>query len=262
MIRMKITGLFSICLILLTARCVDAPRGDLLDGVKAGGVGRINVTAVFSHPDDESFYTGGTLLKMKKNPAVRLHIVCLTNGNKDEAKDNLGITEMQLAVLRIRELEYAAHILGADSIDCLNYDDQGLASADRKALKRRIIDALARTRADIVITHDPYGISGHQDHIVCSNVTSAAFQASRAQRLYYVTMTPVRYRFNLLFSLSDDPSERSIPSIAIDISAEKTMKKLALYSHVTQRHFSFWNALGMYEDLLFDSECFKLAASR
>ncbi len=259
---MKITGFLSIFLILLTAQCADVPHGDLMDSVKADGVGRINVTAVFSHPDDESFYTGGTLLKMKKNPAVRLHIVCLTNGNKDEAKDNLGVTEERLAVLRIRELEYAAHILGADSVDCLDYDDQGLASADRKALMRRIIDALARTKADIVITHDPYGISGHPDHIVCSAVTSAAFQASRAQRLYYVTMTPARYRFNLIFALSDDPAERSRPTIAVDISGEKTMKKLALYSHVTQHHFSFWNALGMYEDLLFDHEHFKLVASR
>lgn len=237
-------------------RCADLPPGDILDGVKPGRNGAIDIITIFSHPDDEVFYVGGTLLKAKKDPRVRLHVLCLTNGNLDEAKENLNITPKQLACFRLKELEMASAVLGADSVSCLDYDDQGLVKGDQGRLLWQVSAAVAKTDAEIIVTHDPFGISGHPDHITCSKVALLAYKRSRAQRLYYVTMSPARYRFNLIFALSDDRAEKSRPSLRVDISAEKKMKKLALYSHVTQHHFSFWNGIAMCEDLLFDSEYF------
>ncbi len=46
--------------------CSDVPTGSLLEGVKPGPDGKINVVTVFSHPDDETFYTGGTLPEDEK----------------------------------------------------------------------------------------------------------------------------------------------------------------------------------------------------
>mgnify|MGYP001094564155 CR=1 FL=1 len=251
-----------VCLALGLAGCAGYPEGSLLDGVRPGADCRINVMAVFAHPDDESFYTGGTLIKLGKDPRVRLHVLCLTNGNMDEAKDNLGITREMLGRMRVKELESAAMVLGASTAACMGYDDQGLAGADGAELSARVEDAVRKAGADVIITHDPYGLSGHEDHIVCSRVATAAFSETDAQRLYYVTMSPARYRFNLLFALSDSPAEKSVPTVRVNIRAEKTMKRLALYAHVTQHHFSFWNALAMREDLLFDYEHFALAGAR
>jgi N-acetylglucosamine malate deacetylase 2 len=250
------------CLALGLAGCARYPEGSLLDGVRPGADGRIHVIAVFAHPDDESFYTGGTLIKLRKDPRVRLHLLCLTNGNRDEAKDTLGISGEMLGRLRVKELESAALVLGADTVACPGYDDQGLAGADHALLLGLVQDAVRKAGAHVIITHDPYGLSGHEDHIVCSRVATEAFGATDAQRLYYVTMTPARYRFNLLFALSDSPAEKSVPTMRVDVRAEKTMKRLALYAHVTQHHFSFWNALAMREDMLFDYEHFTLAGAK
>jgi LmbE family N-acetylglucosaminyl deacetylase len=242
--------------------CSDVPAGSLLDGVKPGPDGKINVVTVFSHPDDETFYTGGTLLKIKKDPRVRLHIVCMTNGNMDEAKENLGITKDQLGKFRKEELKLAGLVLGADSVVCLDYDDQGLEPADKEIMLKRVLDEINKNKAAIIITNDPFGLSGHSDHIACNAVAKKAFDKSSAQRLYYITMTPWRYKYNLIFALSDSKAEKSKPSLRVDISKEKKLKKLALYSHVTQANFSFWNSIAMTEDLWYNYEYFTLAGQK
>jgi LmbE family N-acetylglucosaminyl deacetylase len=242
--------------------CSKVPEGSLLDGVKPGLDGKINIVTVFSHPDDETFYTGGTLIKMKKDPRVKLHIVCLTNGNMDEAKDNLGISKEQLGNFRKEELKLAGRVLGADSVVCLDYDDQGLVPADKGIMLKRVLDEINKNNADIVITNDPFGLSGHSDHIVCNEIAKKAFDLSAARKLYYVTMEPWRYKYNMIFALSDSKADKSKPTIRVDISKVKKLKKLALYSHVTQANFSFWNSIGMTEDLWYDYEYFTLAGSK
>lgn len=242
--------------------CSHVKTGSLLDGVKPGPDGKINVVTIMSHPDDETFYTGGTLIKMKKDNRVALHIVCLTNGNMDEAKENLGITKEQLGDFRKEELKLASLVLGADSVVCLDYDDQGLEPADKDVMLGRVLDEVIRDNAAIIITHDPFGLSGHPDHIVCSRIAKKAFDESGAQALYYVTMTPCRYRYNMIFALSGSDAEKARPTIRVDISKEKKLKKLALYSHVTQANFSFWNSIAMTEDLWYDYEYFTLAGRK
>jgi LmbE family N-acetylglucosaminyl deacetylase len=242
--------------------CSQVPTGSLLDGVRPGVDGKINVVTVFSHPDDETFYTGGTLLKMKKDPRVRLHIVCMTNGNMDEAKENLGITKDQLGKFRKEELKLAGLVLGADSVVCLDYDDQGLEPANKELMLTRVLNEINKNDAGIIITNDPFGLSGHSDHIVCSEVAKKAFEKSPAQRLYYITMTPWRYKYNMIFALSDSKAEKSKPTIRVDITKEKKLKSLALYSHVTQANFSFWNSIAMTEDLWYSYEYFTLAGQK
>lgn len=242
--------------------CSHVPTGSLLDGIKPGPDGKINIVTVFSHPDDETFYTGGTLIKMKKDPRVTLHIVCLTNGNMDEAKENLGITKDQLGKFRKEELNLAGLVLGADSVVCLDYDDQGLEPADKDVMLKRVLNEINRNNATMIITNDPFGLSGHPDHIVCSDIAKKAFNESTAQRLYYVTMTSCRYKYNMIFALSDSKADKSKPTILVDISKEKTLKRLALYSHVTQANFSFWNSIAMTEDLWYSYEYFTLAGQK
>jgi LmbE family N-acetylglucosaminyl deacetylase len=261
-VKIILSAFSAIAALSVFSGCSHIPTGSLLEGIRPGADGKINVVTVFSHPDDETFYTGGTLIKMKKDPRVKLHIVCLTNGNMDEAKENLSISKEKLGELRKEELKLAGMVLGADSIVCLDYDDQGLEPADKYVMLKRVLDELNINDATIIITHDPFGLSGHSDHIVCSEVAKKAFDKSPAQRLYYITMTPCRYKYNLIFALSDSKAERSKPTIRIDISKEKKLKSLALYSHVTQANFSFWNSIAMTEDLWYSYEYFTLAGQK
>lgn len=129
---------------LLPIACEDVPAGDLLAGVAAKPDGTIHVVTVLSHPDDETFYVGGTLIKLKTDPRVRLHILCATDGGKDEAKDKLHVTERRLGRIRLKELALASEVLGADEVSTFDYADRGLAQADQTVLRQRVRDALLR----------------------------------------------------------------------------------------------------------------------
>ena len=240
-----------------------APQGDLLHQVAPGPDGKIHVVTVFAHPDDETFYEAGTLLKMKEDPRVVLHILCLTVGDKDVAKDRLKITPERLGRIRTKELEAAGAVLGADEVISLGYHDQGLAAADEAAMVKQVLQVLDRVGAQIVLTHDPYGISGHPDHITGSRVARQAFAQSQAgRRLFYVTLPHSRYFITSQFSMFHGQAERARPTVRVKIHAQKRLKRAALYAHSTQQHFSFWNGLEMKEDLLYNFEYFTLAESR
>ncbi|OGP61533.1 MAG: hypothetical protein A2V67_20240 [Deltaproteobacteria bacterium RBG_13_61_14] len=238
------------------------PEGDLLQRVQPGPEGKIDLLTVFAHPDDETFYEAGTLLKLTADPRVRLHILCLTLGDRDAAKDKLGISAERLGRIRVQELEAAAAVLGAEEVIELGYHDQGLAAADPATLVGQVREVMERTGAEVVITHDPYGITGHPDHLAASRAAREAFGQSAGQRLYYVTLPPLRYSCNRLFSTFPGEAERARPTLRVQIRGEKRLKKAALYAHSSQKHFSFWNGLAMKEDLLYNYEYFTLAESK
>lgn len=237
------------------------PGGSLLDGVKPGGDGMIDVLTVFAHQDDETIYGGGAVLLMKKDPRVRLHIMCLTLGQLSEAKDRLGITPEHLARIRVHELQTAAAVYGAEEVIQLDYSDQGLKTADREKLIGQILETINRVGAEIVITHDPLGFTGHPDHIVCSSVATEAFNRSSAERLYYPTLPAYLYRAVKKFRIGGTDIEPARPTMKIDISSVKKLKRMAFYAHASQKHFSGVNIPGGAMMAL-DHEYYTLAASR
>jgi N-acetylglucosamine malate deacetylase 2 len=216
----------------------SAPAGSLLDGIKPGADGKIDILTVFAHEDDESIYGGGALLAAKKDPRVRLHILCLTLGDKSDAMKKLRITEEQQGVIRPAELKLAGTVLGAEEVIQFTYHDQGLTSADQSKLIGEIKGVMDRVGAEIVITHDVNGITGHPDHITCSAATTAAFKQSQAQRLYYPLLSPHLYGLRFVFGPEAVKRKPSPAAFKVDIKDEKRMKKLAMYSHVTQQAFS------------------------
>ena len=251
-------------LILLTAFAASAriPETDLLAGVVPGPDGKIDVLTVFAHPDDETFYLAGTLLKLKDDPRVRLHIYCLTNGGKDEAARNLRISEAELGRIRVGELAAAGNVLKADTILDQNYPDQGLAGADFAVLRQQILDRMIAVGAEVVITHDTLGISAHPDHATCHRAVVAAFADGPAQRLYYVSMARGRYRANRAVSFFHAEGKPDFATLKVDIRKYKKLKYLALCSHASQKNFSTWNGLAVYEDMMYNHEFFVLGASK
>lgn len=235
------------------------PEGDLLAGIEPGPDGKIDVLTVFAHQDDESVYGGGALLLLKRDPRVRLHMLCMTLGDRSEAKDRLGIAADELARMRVEELETAAAVYGAEQVIQFGYHDQGLASAGREELAERLWAEMDRTGAELVITHDPGGITGHPDHVMTSAAATDAFSLSKANRLYYVTWPRSLYRLPYSFSGFRAKAEPARPTLRVNIRGVKRLKKLAMYSHASQRHFSGVGPL-MKIVGLFNYEYFALAA--
>jgi LmbE family N-acetylglucosaminyl deacetylase len=237
-------------------------KGDLLEGVKPGPDGMIDVLTVFAHQDDESIPGGGALLKMKKDPRVRIHIMCLTLGDMSEAKDWLKITPAHLGRIRSEELETAAAVYQAEQVIQLQYHDQGLTSADQEQLVAEVRQVIEQVGAEIVITHEPSGTTGHPDHITTSRTATQAFPASCAQRLYYVTVPRYIYVIRSAFSPVLNPGgeipDPVWPTLRVNIREEKKLKHLAMYSHASQKHFSLVG-IGMDMMGVIPAEWFALA---
>ena len=225
-------GKIVITFVMLLALSASAavPDGSLIEGVKPGADGRIDVLTVFPHQDDETIFVGGAIMKLKTDPRVRVHIMCLTLGDMSEANRILKITPETQGRIRSAELRAAAQVLGADEVIQLDYHDQGLEPADQIELRSYILSEITRTDAELVITYGPDGVTGHSDHKAGSKAATAAFKQSGAQRLFYVVATG---------SLKMPGSRGSYePTVKVDVRPYKKMKLLAIDEHATQKWFA------------------------
>jgi len=217
------------------------PEGDLLDGVDPGPDGRIDVLTVFAHPDDESIYGGGTLIKIKKDPRVRLHILCLGVGDWPAQAREIGIDSSQLVKIRASELRNAAEVLQAEQVIQWTYLDGSLSSQNPEKLAKDIVDVIELVGAEMVITHDPAGITRNPDHLTCSRVATEAFEKSSAKRLYYPTLPAPLYKAAMSFMRDEwegEPVEPAKPTFDVDIREEKDLKRMACYAHASQMFYS------------------------
>ena len=149
----------------------------------------LSLLAVFAHPDDEGFGSGGTLAMLVKRGA-KVTLVCATNGDVGEISDPSLATPDNLAQVRQEELRQAMAVTGVSDIRFLNYRDSGMVGADdnthpdslhqaepAKAVGQ-IVDIIREVQPEAIITHDPSGGYGHPDHrAVCQHATAAFHQA-------------------------------------------------------------------------------------
>lgn len=167
--------------------------------------------AVFGHPDDESFYMGGSLIRLA-NAGVRVHLVAITDGNKTYYPGN---DSRQLAQIRRKEMKSVAHQVLAKSLTFLGRDDGRYRVDDR--LVRDIQAKIEEHRPDYLFLFEPEAPAQvyHKDH---RNAGVATLEAAR------------RARFSgLLLAYSTSAS-----NLAIDISDEWPRVETLLATHASQ----------------------------
>ncbi len=225
----------------LPAASLMVPEGDLMEGVEPGPDGKIDVLTVFAHPDDESIYGGGTLIKIKKDPRVRLHILCLGRGDWPEQARQIGISSDHLVRIRAEELRNAAAVLQAEDVTHWTFYDRSFTSLDREKLTGDIVEVIERTGAEIVVTHDPAGITRNPDHLTCSSAATEAFGRSSAKRLYYPTLPGPIYSV-AMFIFREESEGRQVepakPDFDVGIKEVKHLKRMACFAHVSQMFYS------------------------
>ena len=163
-----------------------------------------SLTAVFAHPDDETFAVGGTLARYADD-GVRCSLYCATDGDAGQSSGIPVSSPGDLAALRRGELRAACRLLGVTALERGGHPDGALASADPEIVMAEIVRLLRRERPAIVLTFGPEGApTGHRDHrAICRLATSAVLLADtttaypeqladglaphRADRLCYVT---------------------------------------------------------------------------
>ena len=102
---------------------------------------------IVAHPDDETIWIGGTLLRLKD---VKWTIFCLCRGD-----DPVRGPRFKKACEY-----YNAHGLISD------LEDQGMLNIEKSLpeIKQRIIDNFAKEKFDYIFTHDYNGEYGHERH--------------------------------------------------------------------------------------------------
>ncbi|HVA96873.1 MAG TPA: PIG-L family deacetylase [Candidatus Acidoferrales bacterium] len=143
------------------------------------------VVGIFAHPDDEAFFTGGTMATLSKEHDV--FTICVTNG---DAGENNSDKTGSIADIRKEELEASAKILGIKKTYFLDYKDGTLSNSVYHEIAAKIQDILDEIQPEIVITFEPRGISGHLDHVAVSLITSYVFErVSCVKELWYFCNT-------------------------------------------------------------------------
>jgi LmbE family N-acetylglucosaminyl deacetylase len=131
------------------------------------------ILAVYAHPDDECYCSGGTLAKYSDEGA-EIMVVAATKGDAGQINDTYRATRHTLGEVRASELRASCETLGVKHVECWDYPDGGLASANRQQLVGDIVSVIRRFRPHIVITFGPDGGYGHPDHIAISDATTQA----------------------------------------------------------------------------------------
>ena len=134
-----------------------------------------SILAVFAHPDDESFGTGG-VLHMCADRGVYTALLCATRGEEGEISDPALATPETLGAVREEELRAACRILGIQDLRFLDYRDGALAQADPAEAIGRIVFQIRRLRPQVVVTFDANGGYGHLDHMAIHRFTTSAFR--------------------------------------------------------------------------------------
>ncbi|MGB9724475.1 MAG: PIG-L family deacetylase [Chloroflexia bacterium] len=221
--------------------------------------------ALFAHPDDESFATGGTLARYAA-AGVQVVLVCATRGEAGIVHDEgMEVPPEEMGRVREEELRCACRALGIQELHFLGYRDSGMAGspenrhplafcrAEPAEVVERILALFRRFRPQVVLTFGPDGGYGHPDHIAIHRHVTAAWKEAGSlpqppRKLYYTAVSAATFRRirEAMWQhglIPEPPSEeevarRGIPeeriTTAVDVRDFLGKKVAALRCHRTQ----------------------------
>ena len=145
-------------------------------------MGRVLAT-ILAHPDDETFGTGGTLIRYASE-GFDVHSLCLTEGEQGWAGGEGApvIPREHVGAARALEFAEAGRRMGLRSTTCLKYPDGGLAGVSAEHVIQDIVRWLRAVRPDVVITWGPDGGYGHPDHIAAGERALRAIDLAGIER--------------------------------------------------------------------------------
>jgi LmbE family N-acetylglucosaminyl deacetylase len=120
--------------------------------------------AVFAHPDDEAFGTGGTLAKYAAQ-GCDVYLVTATRGEGGQIAEPDLATPANLPYVREQELRCACEIYGIHPPRFLDYVDGQMPSVHQGQAVEKLVRIMREIKPQVLITFGPDGIYGHYDHI-------------------------------------------------------------------------------------------------
>jgi LmbE family N-acetylglucosaminyl deacetylase len=171
---------------------------------------------------------GGTLAKYAAE-GVQVTLICATMGEAGIP----GLSPVETARIRERELRAAAATLRLAEVRFLGYEDGKLAYANAEYITTQLVTAMWETHPQAVITFGPDGISGHPDHLAIHRFTTQAFdRAGLPGYLFYLAPSEAT-----LQGCGVMPSQTLAggPVAAIDVADYLVTKVRAMQCHASQK---------------------------
>ncbi len=124
----------------------------------------LTLMAVFAHPDDEAFGTGGTLTKYAAQ-GRDVYLVTATRGEAGQIAEPDMATPANLPYVREQELRCACEIYGIHPPRFLDYQDGQLPIVNQGQAVGKLVRLIRQLEPQVLITFGSDGIYGHYDHI-------------------------------------------------------------------------------------------------
>ncbi len=131
--------------------------------------------AIFAHPDDEAFGTGGVLSKYA-DAGVEVHLVMATLGEAGQVANPAVQLTQPMGAWRERELRRACASYGVHHLHLLGFMDGQTTVAPQSLAVFKIVKLLRQYQPQVVISFGPEGIYGHYDHLAVHRWVTAAVQ--------------------------------------------------------------------------------------
>ena len=149
-----------------------------------------SLMAIFAHPDDEAFGTGGTLTKYAA-AGYDVHLVTATRGEAGEISEPDLVTKANLPLVREQELQCACQIYNIHPPHFLDYVDGQLAIVHQGQAVGKLVRLIRELRPQVVITFGSDGIYGHYDHIAVHRWATIAVDLAAAPDCFPGHLTDV-----------------------------------------------------------------------
>lgn len=201
---------------------------------------------------------GGILAKASAE-GHRTVVVFATRGELGERPEGIIGPDEDLGERRKAEAAEAARILGVHRLEFLGYRDSGMAGspgnddphcfwrADVEEAASRLAVILVEEGADVFVTYDDHGVTGHPDHIQTNRVGLRAAELAGVSRVYEGTMNrdkvlslaAAAVSAGLLTSVPNVDREhfgspQALITTTIDVRAYLDLKRQAIAAHATQ----------------------------
>ncbi len=197
----------------------------------------MKILTIFSHPDDETMLSGGTLALLARAGA-KMFYLCATRGEGGELGEPPVCARDQIGTYRERELVCAVQALGGGQLDFMDYVDPLVSengdlhayAADSEGLAAQIFAHIQAVQPAAIITHGTNGEYGHPGHIQTNRAVTAAVQqlGSQAPYLYYFCADfPNHPRPR--HANPDDPAH-----LVLDVTPALAQKAQGAYCHRSQ----------------------------
>ena len=147
------------------------------------GLAQLKLMAVFAHPDDEAFGTGGTLIKYATE-GCDVYLVTATRGEAGQSAEPDLATTASLPYVREHELRCACETYGIHPPLFLGYVDGQLPIVHQGQAVGKLVRIIRELQPQVLITFGPEGIYGHYDHIAIHRWATIAYDLAADQECF------------------------------------------------------------------------------